>query len=271
LSKTTSLGRNIDLWRDNWLPRDYNLKVTPGKTRSRIRRVSQLLLPENQAWNEELVEKVCYSYDAEWILKQKLPSNPCDDFVAWHSEKSGIFSVKSAYRLAYNLSQGTRWKPGNSHSLDNTRNVWKMFWNANVPKKVKKIGWRVARDNLATKRNKMRRSLETDGMCNICGREEEDSFHATVNCTKARALRYEMRKHWSLPPEHNFAYSGPEWLQNLLLNSSQSQRSKVLMLLWRSWHLRNDIVHGKGLETISRSAAFLTGYDNFLQDPIDSR
>jgi hypothetical protein len=126
-------GRNIDLWRDNWLPRDYNLKVTPRKTRSRIRRVSQLLLPENQAWNEELVKKVCYRYDAEWILKQKLPSNPCDDFVAWHYEKSGIFSVKSAYRLAYNLSQGTRWIPGNSHSVDNTRNVWNMFWNANVP------------------------------------------------------------------------------------------------------------------------------------------
>jgi hypothetical protein len=117
----------------------------------------------------------------------------------------------------------------------------------------------------------MRRSLETDGMCNICGREEEDSFHATINCTKARALRYEMRKHWLLPPEHNFAYSGPEWLQNLLLNSSQSQRGKVLMLLWRSWHLRNDIVHGKGQETIARSAAFLTGYDNFLQDTVDSQ
>jgi hypothetical protein len=63
-------------------------------------------------------------------------ANPCDDFVAWHYEKSGFFSVKSVYRLAYNLSQGTRWKPGNSHSLDNTRNIWKMFWNAKVPKKV---------------------------------------------------------------------------------------------------------------------------------------
>jgi hypothetical protein len=131
-------GRNIEIWRDNWLPRDYNLKVTPGKTKSKICRVSQLLLPESQVWNEELVEKVCYNHDAEWILKQKLPSNSCDDFVAWHYEKSGIFSVKSVYRLAYNLSKGTRWKPRNSHSLDNTRNIWKMLWNAKVPKKVKK-------------------------------------------------------------------------------------------------------------------------------------
>jgi hypothetical protein len=39
------------------------------------------------------------------------------------------------------------------------------------------------------------------------------------------------------------------------------------MLLWRSWHLRNDIIHGNGKETIHRSAAFLLGYDNFLHDP----
>jgi hypothetical protein len=110
----------------------------------------------------------------------------------------------------------------------------------------------------------MKRTLETDDICNICGREVESSFHATVTCTKAKALRHEMRKHWTLPPESFFEYTGSEWLQNLLLVSDQSQRSKILMLLWRSWHLRNDIIHGNGKETIHRSAAFLLGYDNFL-------
>jgi hypothetical protein len=109
-----------------------------------------------------------------------------------------------------------------------------LFWNAKVPKKVKIFGWRAAHDNLATRRNKMKRTLETDDVCNICGREVESSFHATVTCTKAKALRYEMRKHWTLPPESSFEYTGPEWLQNLLLASDQSQRSKILMLLWRS-------------------------------------
>jgi hypothetical protein len=64
-----------------------------------------------------------------------------------------------------------------------------VIWKENVPNKVKKFGWRVACDNLATKKNKMRRTLETDSICNICGREEEDCFHATIMCTKSRALR----------------------------------------------------------------------------------
>jgi ribonuclease HI len=76
-----------------------------------------------------------------------------------------------------------------------------------------------------------------------------------------------MRKHWQIPPERFFTYTGPDWLQNLLMNLNQTEGSRTLMLLWRAWHLRNDIIHGNGKETIARSAAFLIGYDKFLQDP----
>jgi ribonuclease HI len=260
-------GNKVNIWRDNWLPRDYNLKVSQGKTRTRIRRVNQLLAPDGKSWNEALVRDVCYSSDVDWILDMKLPINQCNDFLAWHYEPSGLFSVKSAYRLAYNLQHGTRWRACHSESRDNSRKIWKVIWKANVPNKVKIFGWRVACDNLATKKNKMRRTLEMNSICNICGREEEDSFHATVMCTKSRALRTQMRTYWQLPPERAFRLTGPEWFQNLLINSTKSQRCQILMLLWRSWHLRCDIVHGKGDETIARSAVFLVNYNNFLQDP----
>jgi hypothetical protein len=48
----------------------------------------------------------------------------------------------------------------------------------------KDFGWRTACDNLATKRNKFQRTLEVDNTYRICGMMEEDSFHATVSCTK---------------------------------------------------------------------------------------
>jgi hypothetical protein len=132
-------GKTVNIWRD-WLPRDYNLKVSQGKTNTRIRHVNQLLLNDNKEWNEDLVKKVCYSQDADWILKLKLPTNPCEDFIAWHYEQSRVFSVKSAYRLAYNLQHGVRWCAENSENHDNSRNLWKLVWNAKVPKKVK-IFW----------------------------------------------------------------------------------------------------------------------------------
>jgi hypothetical protein len=47
---------------------------------------------------------------------------------------------------------------------------------------------------------------------------------------------------------------------------TKKQRSQTLMLLWRSWHLRNDAVHDKGEETVARSVAFLLGYDKVLNE-----
>jgi hypothetical protein len=38
-------GSKVNIWRDSWIPRYYNLKVSPGKTNARVRKVSQLLLP----------------------------------------------------------------------------------------------------------------------------------------------------------------------------------------------------------------------------------
>jgi hypothetical protein len=186
--------------------------------------------------------------------------------VAWHYDKSSIFTVRSAYRLAFNIKNGVRWRAGNSENHTNSRDSWNIIWKASIPKKVKIFGWRVANDNLATKRNKMKRTLEADSICNICGRVEEDSHHATICCTKSRALRYEMRKHWDIPNESVFSFTGKDWLQNLMYKLNKKQRSQILMLLWRSWHLRNDAVHEKGEETVARSVTFLLGYDKVLNE-----
>jgi hypothetical protein len=60
--------------------------------------------------------------------------------------------------------------------------------------------------------------------------------------------------------------TGPDWLQQLIVDCGVRQRSRILMTLWRSWHLRCDVTHGKGEETIARSVAFLLSYDRDLQN-----
>ncbi|CAM0949674.1 unnamed protein product [Alopecurus aequalis] len=93
---------------------------------------------------------------------------------------------------------------------------------------------------------------------------EEDSFHAVAACTKARALREKMRELWDLPPESLFRHTGEDWLLLLLDFCNKDQRSRILMLLWRAWHLRCDVIHGKGEETIAHSASFLLSYGEHL-------
>jgi hypothetical protein len=89
---------------------------------------------------------------------------------------------------------------------------------------------------------------------------EETGYHAVVTCTKAAALRHALRKNWELPMEEQLRWTGPDWL--LLLPSSirAEIKAKMLLLLWRAWHLHNDTVHGKGTASITGSVKFLTSY-----------
>jgi hypothetical protein len=43
----------------------------------------------------------------------------------------------------------------------------------------------------------------SDPTCTICGSEAEDGFHATMQCTKARALRARLGNDWKLPPDRD--------------------------------------------------------------------
>jgi hypothetical protein len=110
------------------------------------------------------------------------------------------------------------------------------------------------------KKNKLKKKLEVDGICVVCGCEDESSYHATVACTKSKALRQEMRKIWDIPNENSFKFTGPDWLLILLDGINNEKRGLVLMLLWRCWHLRNDAVHEKGECSIKGSAIFLNRY-----------
>ena len=100
-----------------------------------------------------------------------------------------------------------------------------------------------------------------DSRSAICGRDDEDAHHATVRCTKAVALRQAMRKHWHIPHEDVFRNTVKDWLLICLSQVDANTKTNILMLLWRAWHLRNDIVHEKGLETIAMPVSFLLSYN----------
>jgi len=61
--------------------------------------VADLLDPIFGSWDETLVQDTFSEFDAEAILKLRV--NPdMEDRPAWHFDKKGPFSAKSAYKLA---------------------------------------------------------------------------------------------------------------------------------------------------------------------------
>ena len=142
--------------------------------------VNQLMLADGSGWNSDLVNQLFYPFDAEEIRNIKLPRAGAMDVLAWHYEKSGVFSVRSAYRLAVSIQNLARTPASSSANEGDDWRIWDIIWKANVPQKIKIFGWRVATCTLATKKNKWKRTLEVNSTCNICGNGEEDEFHAVI-------------------------------------------------------------------------------------------
>jgi hypothetical protein len=99
----------------------------------------------------------------------------------------------------------------------------------------------------------------------VCRTGDETGYHAVVECPRAKALRQELRGSWNLPGEEQFRYNGPDWLILLLSSISREVGAYILLMFWRAWFLRNDVLHGKGTASIIASTKFLTRYAESLQ------
>ena len=91
-----------------------------------------------------------------------------------------MFSVKSAYSLGLSRSMLEQDRGATSLRLDGECPGWKLIWNCPVPPKVKNLAWKICKNALATKANLKHRHITITDMCEVCGREAEDTFH--VSC-----------------------------------------------------------------------------------------
>jgi hypothetical protein len=92
--------------------------------------------------------------------------------------------------------------------------------------------------------------MATTGLCQICGQENEDTYHVFLRCPHARQLWEAMHEVWDMPASERVRPLGKEWLLQLLSSSTADQRARVLMTLWRVWHAHNELTHEKACPSI---------------------
>ncbi|RLN32801.1 hypothetical protein C2845_PM03G31430 [Panicum miliaceum] len=215
---------------------------------------------DGMEWKEEVIRDLFWPHDAEAILSMRLPSRAAKDFVAWNYEKSGVYSVKSAYRLAKQLKEeqdGGRQSTSGPHE---GRPIWNNYWKLPIPHKILIFGWRTVQEGLPTMHNKKKRNLEVVGTCKICGVEEESTMHALVRCSHACTLRNAMRQHLLLLDEEQFLQLTPESLVETIDRLGTDDGVKLLILLWRTWQVRNNLTHESEKLSFAGSIAFLRRY-----------
>ena len=69
-----------------------------------------------------------------------------------------------------------------------------------------------------------------------------------------------MRELWPLPTDDVLLDNGKEWLLHVLAACDNKVRDMVILLIWRIWQLRNDVVHGKEVPPVDVTMEFLDNY-----------
>lgn len=82
-----------------------------------------------------------------------------EDWLAWHFDHKGFFSVKSAYKLAVQTRERNKGRDAatsEARSKSNQQFEWDKMWRMEVPNKMKIFIWRLAHNSLAVRRNIVR-------------------------------------------------------------------------------------------------------------------
>ena len=92
-------GQSVRTWRDPWIPRGPSCRTITTKGNRRLNYVSDFL-DEHGAWRSQLLAQYFWPMDIMEILKIGTSPRQRDDFIARQLEKTCLFTIHNAYRLA---------------------------------------------------------------------------------------------------------------------------------------------------------------------------
>ena len=89
--------------------------------------VCDLLDGDQLEWKEHLIHQWFLPQDVEAILSIPLSTHGARDHLVWATSKNGKFTVRSAYRMAHEMS--TRGNSPESSDPVALKKVWRDLWN----------------------------------------------------------------------------------------------------------------------------------------------
>lgn len=164
---------------DAWLVDNSHPFVTSTHPALVDQHVSSLMRIGVKEWDMEVIRDLFDDRDQLLICGIPLSPRHEEDTHFWSKERSGFYSVKSAFNLLQELK-------GNWVTNDNS-GLWWNLWNLKIPPKVKKNLWRACNDFLPTKVALNRKRVPILTQCPTCNSTEESTLHCLVQCDFAQA------------------------------------------------------------------------------------
>jgi hypothetical protein len=116
-------GDNICIWQDPWIPNGPSRRPSTQRGQCILTKVTELIDPVTGNWDEALVKQTFNLEDSQAILALPIVDDSLD-FLSWHFDSRGIFSVKSAYKLCIDIVN----RPNRSGVNPNSdQHTWKVL------------------------------------------------------------------------------------------------------------------------------------------------
>ena len=137
-------GTNIRVWGDKWLPNSSShMVISPRVNVSPDFRVSELIDSNNACWNSGLIEQLLLPCEVDTVKCIPLSTRLLADKLIWAETNNGLFTVKSAYKVAVDiLAASPLGSSGSSSDESNMKRFWKRVWKLDVPHKIRHFVWR---------------------------------------------------------------------------------------------------------------------------------
>jgi hypothetical protein len=207
--------------------------------------VSELIDPISESWDMPLVQQSFAPDDARIILSIPIVEQS-EDYLAWHLDKKGVFSVKSAYKLHVDLMQRENRPNSDPHP---EQLIWKRLWKMNCPPKVLHFLWRFCHNSHPLYMNIERRGVDLNTRCTVCCRNFEDGSHLFIQCK-------EVKKMWRALKLEDVRLrlcecANPLQVMEYLQSIPNDMCMKGVALLWCWWQERNKINHEEQRHSVS--------------------
>ena len=180
-------GNEASIWvlRDVWIPNHLTNKVLHlTHIVDEDLMVTKIINPDTRWWDREFIMQNFNREDAEAILRVPLSRRYILDSLFWTPNKSGEYTVRLGYQVAWQLQKEAKWVESSNGIVGSI--VWKSLWKLKVPNKIKVFGWRACRNILPTRVNLAQRRIIHDNRCEACKIEAETRIHALWSCGVAR-------------------------------------------------------------------------------------
>ncbi|KAJ1408699.1 Reverse transcriptase zinc-binding domain [Sesbania bispinosa] len=204
-----------------------------------------MLRPGSRAWDIEKIQDLLPAEFAQKVIQTPICWEGDDDLFYWPHERSGVYSVRSAYHVCKSDREQCQAPDVPTYQPD--PEIWKWIWKVKCPQKIKLFLWKACTNSLPVLDNLRKRNITETSDCPICGLQPETIEHGFLSCSWVPPVWFGSQLQWSIGGDTGQRFT--DWPSHRLqalkqnMDSFDKNLSYFCCLLWNIWKNRCHYVY----------------------------